>query len=116
MALAPKLSLADRRAVLVTRLADLTARLEAIESELESHSNPDWEEMAIARETDEVLEASGLSGQQEIRMIEAALERIDAGDYGDCAKCGAQIPAARLDALPFTPLCRNCAEAVQKGT
>ena len=51
----------------------------------------------------------GLSGQQEIRMIEAALRRVEAGEYGICAKCGAEIGDARLDVLPFTPFCRTCA-------
>jgi RNA polymerase-binding transcription factor DksA len=37
-----------------------------------------------------------------------ALQRIDEGTYGLCQQCGAPIPAARLDAIPFTPYCVNC--------
>lgn len=110
-----KTPLATRRATLAARLAYLRQRLEAIEAELDSHHDPDWEELAVERESDEVLEASGLSGQQEIRMIEAALQRMDAGEYGECTKCGVEIAEARLDAVPFTPFCRACAEAAQKG-
>ena len=47
--------------------------------------------------------------QQEIRMIEAALKRLDEGEYGFCTKCGAVISAERLDVLPHTPFCRTCA-------
>jgi RNA polymerase-binding transcription factor DksA len=101
--------LAARRAVLEARRDELTGRLAAIEAELDSHNDPDWEEMALEREGDEVLEASGVSGQQELRMIEAALARLDSGDYGFCARCGAEIAPERLDALPWTPFCRNCA-------
>lgn len=100
-----------RRAAMLARLADLQTRLQAIEVELDSHHNPDWEDLAVEREGDEVLEASGLSAQAEVRMIRAALDRIDAGDYGHCAKCGSAIGEARLDVVPFTPFCRSCANA-----
>ena len=107
-----KQTIGQRKTALQARLADLTTRLQAIEVELDSHTEKDWEELAVQREGDEVLEATGLSGQQEIRMINAALARIDAGEYGDCARCGTEISQARLDVLPFTPLCRDCASAV----
>jgi RNA polymerase-binding transcription factor DksA len=101
--------LAARRAVLEARRDELTGRLAAIEAELDSHNDPDWEELALEREGDEVLEATGISGQQELRMIEAALARLASGEYGFCARCGAEIAPERLDALPWTPFCRNCA-------
>lgn len=102
-------TIAQRKAQLERRLADLESRLEGIEVELESHADPDWEEMAVERESDEVLEGLGLSGQQEIRMIRAALDRVASGDYGFCARCGAEIAPERLDAVPYTPFCRSCA-------
>ena len=98
-----------RKTALEVRLADLQARIAAIGAELESHTNPDWDDLAQEREADEVLEASGLSAQAEIRQIEAALARIASGDYGFCARCGAAIAPERLDVLPFAPLCRDCA-------
>ena len=102
-------SVAGHKATMEARLADLKTRLSAIEEELDSHTERDWEEAAIEREGDEVLEAAGVSGQNEIRMIEAALKRIEDGEYGYCAKCGAEIAADRLDAVPYTPFCRTCA-------
>jgi RNA polymerase-binding transcription factor DksA len=42
-------------------------------------------------------------------MIEAALGRIAHGDYGICVACGNPISEERLDVLPQTPKCRNCA-------
>lgn len=102
-------SISNRKAQLQARLADLKGRLNGIEAELDSHQSPDWEELASERESDEVLEGMGISGQHEIRMIEAALGRIADGDYGFCAKCGAEIGEERLNAVPYTPFCRNCA-------
>ncbi len=99
----------ERKVQLESRLAQLQARLTEIEAELDSHDSRDWEDLATERETDEVLEGIGLSGQQEIRMIEAALQRIAEGEYGHCAKCGARIAEERLDVVPFTPFCRACA-------
>lgn len=101
--------LAERKTQLEARLAVLDARLDGIETELESHQTKDWDDLATEREADEVLEGLGVSGQQEIRMIKAALARIEHGEFGTCAKCGAEISQERLDAVPYTPFCRDCA-------
>ena len=45
------------------------------------------------------------------KQIDAALERIKAGEYGDCASCGEEIPTKRLQALPFAIRCVACAGA-----
>jgi RNA polymerase-binding transcription factor DksA len=101
--------LAKRRTQLTDRLATLDARLHEIEDELDSHQSKDWEEMAVEREDDEVLEGLGVSGQEEIARIRAALARIEAGEYGVCVTCGEDIAEERLDLLPATPFCRRCA-------
>lgn len=102
-------SIADRKAQLETRLADLKGRLQGIEAELDSHQAQDWEDLATEREGDEVLEGMGVNGQLEMRQIEAALNRVAEGEYGFCTKCGAAIGDERLDLLPHTPFCRSCA-------
>jgi RNA polymerase-binding transcription factor DksA len=101
--------LATRRAQLEDRLAFLAARLHEIDAELDSHQSKDWEELATEREGDEVLERLGQSGQSEIAMIRAALDRMAADEYGFCVKCGDAISEDRLDLLPYTPFCRRCA-------
>jgi DnaK suppressor protein len=42
--------------------------------------------------------------------IESALERIASGSYGRCVQCDGAIPKARLNAIPYTPVCIKCAE------
>ena len=42
-------------------------------------------------------------------LIEAALRRLDAGDYGYCTDCGEQIPARRLAIDPTIARCVDCA-------
>ena len=105
----------ERKAALLKRLEELTERIEKIEHELESHNSRDWEELAVERETDEVLEDLGLSSQEETKAIQAALKRIEEGEYGYCMRCGAKISEDRLDLLPYTPFCKDCAREVQKG-
>jgi len=102
--------LAERRAQLTDRLRVLESRLHEIEDELDSHQSKDWEEMATEREGDEVLERLGVSGQAEIASIQAALARMEEGEYGFCVKCGEAIADARLDLLPATPFCSRCAQ------
>ena len=98
-------SIDDRIAALRTRQQDLQARMSSIESELEGHDAKDFEDMATEREGDEVLEDLGNSAQHELRMIDAALKRVDEGEYGFCVTCGEAIDEERLDILPGTPFC-----------
>ena len=102
-------SVAERKAELESRKADLMNRIAGIGAELDSHESKDWEEMATERESDEVLEDLGQSAKQELRMIEAALARVEEGEYGYCVQCGDRISEERLDLLPATPFCPNCA-------
>lgn len=44
-----------------------------------------------------------------LRKAERALERIDAGTYGTCESCGKAIPVERLEVLPYSTLCVECA-------
>ena len=46
--------------------------------------------------------------------IEAALERIQAGTYGQCTDCGVTIPAARLNAYPTAKRCVDCQTLKEK--
>jgi DnaK suppressor protein len=42
--------------------------------------------------------------------IDSALERIELGTYGRCVDCDGTITKARLNAIPYTPVCIKCAE------
>ena len=43
--------------------------------------------------------------------IDAALQRLGEGTFGDCVECGAEISGPRLRALPFAVRCRDCEQA-----
>jgi len=91
------------------RLDELESRLKGIEAELDAPMSADVEERATEREGDEVMEDLGKAGLAEIKMIQAALKRIDDGSYGICVNCGEPISPERLDVLPHAPRCRYCA-------
>ena len=94
---------------LQARLRELTRRVVKVEKALDAPADPDSEERATEREGDEVLEGLGNAGLQEIRMIEAALKRVEDGTFGECVACGEDISEERLNAVPHAARCRNCA-------
>lgn len=47
--------------------------------------------------------------QARLQLIEAALQRLDSGDYGYCVTCGDDIASARLETDPAISLCLACA-------
>jgi DnaK suppressor protein len=48
------------------------------------------------------------------QQIEAALARMDAGQYGICIECGQRIDPRRLELVPWTPLCAEDAERLER--
>ena len=45
-----------------------------------------------------------------LRAIEDALARIRHGRFGICQECGQAISKARLEAVPWAHLCKDCTE------
>lgn len=54
------------------------------------------------------------SGNERLRLIEEALERVEDGSYGKCLSCGGDIHADRLKAIPYARLCIDCARESEK--
>jgi DnaK suppressor protein len=53
------------------------------------------------------------SEEDTLGAIEAALERIEEGTYGECEECHIGIPKTRLNALPYAHLCVKCADKLR---
>jgi RNA polymerase-binding transcription factor DksA len=45
--------------------------------------------------------------------VETAIEKIEDGVYGECEECSGIISKARLQAIPYTPLCIKCAQKLE---
>jgi DnaK suppressor protein len=66
----------------------------------------------VDREIDYTLEEAD---ERLLTAIDQALARIDAGTYGVCVNCGAQIAPERLDAMPWATLCIDCKRKEERG-
>ncbi len=55
------------------------------------------------------------SGRDVILDIDEALRKLEENTYGLCEMCNAVIDKARLKALPFVKLCRDCQAENEKG-
>jgi DnaK suppressor protein len=53
-----------------------------------------------------------LVGSEKVALdkIELALQRVADGSYGTCEDCGKKIPESRLEAIPYSVVCVQCAE------
>ena len=52
----------------------------------------------------------------EIAAVNAALQRLEDGSYGECVDCGAHIAEARLHAAPEAARCIHCQEKQEKAS
>lgn len=101
------------RRKLMDRRDEIKGRLDKVDQDIlhtNGAPNPDSGEQAIERENDDVLEALGGLARSELEKINAALERIERGEYGNCTLCKKTIAAERLKAIPFADRCINCAD------
>lgn len=108
----------DLRALLLGRRAEVDERLASLAAD-EGSILRDRSDATADDEHDP--EGSTLSGEwiridalrraalAERADLETALERMEAGGYGVCARCGRDIPPARLVARPMATLCVACA-------
>lgn len=60
------------------------------------------------------LRLNGLD-YEKLRMVDEALDRLAAGDFGLCLGCDQPIPDKRLQALPWARYCVVCQERLQAG-
>jgi DnaK suppressor protein len=72
----------------------------------------DMADKAEVSYTKEFLLSLSDTERKQLQLIDAALGRIEKGDYGTCQTCNAKISKKRLDAVPWAP---NCIECQQKA-
>jgi len=102
---------------LSARRADLVTRHERVQHDLTRRNEPlvaDFSDQAIQRQNEEALGVIAASASDEIAAIDAALQRLAHGRYGVCSQCGADIEAARLEAVPHAVRCAHCAEQAEQ--
>lgn len=103
----------DTRRRLEQRRAELVARKSAAAADLLHRNEPvvaDFGDAAVQTGNDEALAAIAKAADEEIRAIDLALARLQAGLFGVCESCGKPIAAARLAAVPYAVSCADCAQ------
>ncbi len=100
--------LEDRRREIHEKLRSLRDQIPTGTSEVR-----DAEEQSVDDFVQEVDLALMQMKSETLKKIDLALQRLDEGSYGRCQECDAELPAARLRALPFAALCRDCQQETE---
>lgn len=98
------------RARLEALLVEYSTRAAAIERDLSREHAQSFSEQATERQNDMVLQGLLADARTSVKEVQHAIERLEAGTYGECTACGESISQARLEALPAAQLCINCAD------
>lgn len=102
------------RDLLTYRLTELRAEVHAAQLARQdagaggAHEVADHKDEAAQRQAEDVGSAQEERDLDELAQVEAALKRLDAGTYGDCADCGEPIPLERLRVQPAAQRCASC--------
>ncbi len=107
----PTARLEEERRRTAERLEDLVgdyAGIVAASADSNADDEHDPEGATIAFERSQVG-ALVAQARAHLAEVDAALERVEAGTYGICERCGGPIAAARLEARPVARTCIACA-------
>ena len=51
-----------------------------------------------------------------LKQVEAALKKVEDGEYGICEQCEQEILETRLEIMPYTEFCIQCLSEIEKHT
>jgi DnaK suppressor protein len=105
--------MADRKGALEGLRDELIERLDRYRAHKERRAGPldkDMEEQAVEVQNDDVVDYLENEAEEELRQVMHALQRIQQGKGSECERCGEAIDPQRLEALPYTNVCVECAE------
>jgi RNA polymerase-binding transcription factor len=103
--------LAKMREQLLEMKAKLLAEIDStLRAEREGNKDEGMDTYDLASEERDREINFILSDRERVKLkqIDDALERMDEGTYGVCESCGMEIAEERLEAMPFSRLCRDC--------
>jgi DnaK suppressor protein len=119
----PDMALSSRQIEeLKTRLENWQAELRAAAGQITKEGREiiedsplDVADRAINASTKEFLFRQAHERHRLLQAVDAALERIREGSFGECAACGDAIGSKRLAAVPWTQYCVACQEKLERG-
>jgi DnaK suppressor protein len=83
--------------------------------ERDSEATQDPADMAANAYTKELLISMSANDRKMLDLIDEALARVEAGDYGECVNCGEPVSEKRLEAVPWTRYCLKCQDLQERG-
>ena len=98
-----KQALLDLKQEYQARIDKISDHIAHPQDQLQQH----WDDQAVAASRDEMRKALLIEAEQGLVQVNAALRRIEEGEYGSCIECGELIDEKRLNAVPFTAYCIN---------
>lgn len=104
------------RVILTEQLERLLAQAKESLSELASDNTQEIEylDRAMAQSNQAMKLRIRSRESRLIKKLRLAIERIDAGVYGECELCGEPISLKRLEARPVTTKCIDCKEEEER--
>ena len=97
------------------KLLGVVSRNENHGREADQEATQDPADKASNSYTKELLFSQSTNDRQILTEIEAALERLDDEEYGDCANCSEPIAQKRLEAIPWARYCIKCQDLHERG-
>jgi DnaK suppressor protein len=83
--------------------------------ERDSEATQDPADMAANAYTKELLFSMSNNDRRFLELIDEALVRIEAGEYGECIHCGEPVLEKRLEAVPWARHCLRCQDLQERG-
>ncbi len=105
------------KGILEDRRRDVLEKLRSLRDSIPENTKDvrDAEEQSVDDFVQEVDLALMQMKSETLKKIDQALRRLDEGGYGRCQECDGEIAPARLRALPFAALCRDCQEETESA-
>ena len=113
-----KKSLAHYRKLLADKkesLLDQYTKNRTLGLEAGDEASADMADKAASAYTKEFLYSLSNSDRELLQAVEDAIERLEDGDFGECAECEEKMTKKRMDAIPWARYCVNCQELAEAG-
>ncbi len=86
----------------------------AASREIGESNVPDLADVSSNAYNREMLLNLSEAHHRQMQDIDAALARLESGEYGICAGCGDEIPPRRMEVRPFSRYCIDCKTEIEK--
>ena len=104
--------LLERRHEIIHKLSEFRNESKEVETDVAQ----DLADKAESSYTKEFLLSLSDAERDELFQIDAALRRIEKGEFGHCQMCQKEISKKRLNVLPWTSMCIECQEKAETET